>query len=116
VIGIRGSLQWSLLLITVVSGVLAFLFSRTGGGVETVETTVPVTVESTTTVPYDPVYYTVQKGDTLFRIAEKHAVSMEEVMRLNGITNPDKVDAGRVLELPAPTGFVAIAPSTTMKP
>jgi LysM repeat protein len=117
VLNIRGPLQWSLLGITVVSGVLAFLFSRSGDGTETVETTVPSTVESTTTtIAYEPVFYTVQSGDSLFGIAEKYSVSMEEVMRLNGITNPDKVFAGQVLELPAPTGFIAIAPSTTMQP
>jgi len=118
VLNIRGPLQWSLLGITVVSGVLAFLFAQDDGGSETVETTVPTTemVATTTTVPYEPIFYTVQSGDSLFGIAEKFSVSMEEVMRINGITNPDKVFAGQVLELPAPTGFVPIMSSTTMEP
>lgn len=116
-INVRGPLQWSLLVITVVSGVLAFVFSRVGEGTETVQTTVPSTVvTTTTTIPYEPIFYTVQSGDSLFGIAETHQVSMEEVMRINGITDPDKVYAGQVLELPAPTGFIAIAPSTTMQP
>jgi len=118
VLNIRGPLQWSLLGITVVSGVLAFLFAQDDGGSETVETTVPTTemVSTTTTVPYEPIFYTVQSGDSLFGISEQYSVSMEEVMRINGITNPDKVFAGQVLELPAPTGFVPIMPSTTMEP
>ena len=117
-LNIRGPLQWSLLGITVVSGVLAFLFAREDGGSETVQTTVPTTevVATTTTIPYDPVFYTVQSGDSLFGIAEQYQVSMEEVMRINGITNPDKVYAGQVLELPAPTGFVPVMSSTTMQP
>ena len=117
-LNIRGPLQWSLLGITVVSGVLAFLFAQDDGGSETVETTVPATevVATTTTVPYEPICYTVQSGDSLFGIAEKFSVSMEEVMQINGITNPDKVFAGQVLELPAPTGFVPIMSSTTMEP
>ena len=67
-------------------------------------------------MPYEPIFYTVQSGDSLFGIAEQFSVSMEEVMRINGITNPDKVFAGQVLELPAPTGFVPIMSSTTMEP
>jgi LysM repeat protein len=114
---LRGRLQWTLLAVTVVSGILAFYFSRQGAeeGIA-VETSVETTVVTTTTIPYDPVYYTVKSGDTLFRIAETYQVSMEKLMTLNGITNPDKVYAGQVLELPAPTGFVTIAPSTTMQP
>ncbi len=117
-LNIRGPLQWSLLGITVVSGVLAFLFARDGDSTETVQTTVPTTqvVATTTTIPYEPVFYTVQSGDSLFGIAEQYQVSMEEVMRINGITNPDKVYAGQVLELPAPTGFVPVMSSTTMQP
>jgi LysM repeat protein len=114
---LRGRLQWTLLGVTVVSGLLAFYFSRQGGDGELVApTTVATTVVTTTTIPYETVFYTVQSGDSLFRIAETYQVNMEELMRLNGITNPDKVYAGQVLELPAPTGFVAIAPSTTMQP
>ena len=114
---LRGRLQWTLLAVTVVSGILAFFFSRQDGEeAVVVETSVETTVVTTTTIPYDPVFYTVQSGDSLFRIAETYQVNMEELMKLNGITNPDKVFAGQVLELPAPTGFVAIAPSTTMQP
>ena len=114
---LRGRLQWTLLAVTVVSGLLAFYFSRQGGDGEiAAPTSVETTVVTTTTIPYEPVFYTVQSGDSLFRIAETYQVNMEELMKLNGITNPDKVYAGQVLELPAPTGFIAIAPSTTMQP
>ena len=114
---LRGRLQWTLLAVTIVSGLLAFYFSRQGGDDQVVvETTVATTAVTTTTILYEPVFYTVQSGDSLFRIAETNQVNMEELMKLNGITDPNKVYAGQVLELPAPTGFVAIAPSTTMQP
>ena len=62
---LRGRLQWSLLVISVVSGVIAMLLSLGGGEPKivvptTVETTIPA---STTTVYVDPVYYTIEPGD-----------------------------------------------------
>jgi len=37
-------------------------------------------------------------------------------MDLNGLTNPDRVEAGAELVMPPATGFVPVAPSTTMLP
>lgn len=42
--------------------------------------------------------YTVQKGDTLFRIARAHGLSVEELKRLNGLTS-DLLQPGQVLRL-----------------
>ncbi|MER3522465.1 MAG: septal ring lytic transglycosylase RlpA family lipoprotein [Thermus sp.] len=42
--------------------------------------------------------YTVQKGDTLFRIARAHSLSVEELKRLNGLTS-DLIQPGQVLRL-----------------
>lgn len=115
---LRGRLQWSLLAISLVSGILAVVSSR-GSGADTttdisvVESTV---LESTTTTTYVPVMYTVQMGDSLFQIAKSYNLNMKELMDLNGITDPDKVYAGQVLQLPAATGFVGFASSTTMEP
>ena len=117
---LRGRLQWSLLVISVLSGVIAVMLSRSDSGdsipvVTTVESTIPQTT-TTTTVYQEPVYYTVEPGDSLFGIAERFGLNMAELMNINGITNPDRVDAGQVLKLPAATGFVAVAGSTTMLP
>jgi LysM repeat protein len=79
----------------------------------TVESTIP---QTTTTVYQEPVLYTVEPGDSLFGIAERFSLNMAELMNINGITDPDRVDAGQVLKLPAATGFVAVAGSTTMLP
>jgi LysM repeat protein len=115
---LRGRLQWSLLVISVVSGIIAVMLSRQDSGdsisvVTTVESTIP---QTTTTVYQEPVLYTVEPGDSLFGIAERFSLNMAELMNINGITDPDRVNAGQVLKLPAATGFVAVAGSTTMLP
>src|SRR5699024_3369106 len=45
--------------------------------------------------------YIVQKGDTLFKIAKKHKVTVEEIIRLNThIANPDYIMPGMKIKLP----------------
>ncbi len=46
------------------------------------------------------VYYTVQAGDTLSGIASAYGISLENIIRANGITNPDVLIAGTVLSIP----------------
>jgi hypothetical protein len=41
---------------------------------------------------------------------------MQEIIDLNQLAEPDKLDAGDVLKLPSATGFVAVIPNTTAKP
>lgn len=115
---LRGRLQWSLLVISVLSGVIAVLLSRVGGEPKIVVPTTVVTSvpASTTTVYVEPVYYTIEPGDSLFAISKKFNLDMAELMAINNITNPDKVNAGDVIQLPVATGFVPVAPSTTMNP
>ena len=64
---LSGRLQWSLLAISVISGLIALVLSR-GNDTDSisVETTVESTVPATTTTVYsEPVYYTVNPGDSL---------------------------------------------------
>lgn len=44
--------------------------------------------------------YTVRAGDTLGAIAARYDVSIDELMRLNGLTNPNTLHIGQVLKVP----------------
>jgi murein tripeptide amidase MpaA len=44
--------------------------------------------------------YEVQPGDTLSGIAEREGVSLEALMELNGITDPNMIQVGQVLRIP----------------
>lgn len=41
--------------------------------------------------------YTVQRGDTLYRIARKHGTTIERIVADNDIPNPDRIYPGQVL-------------------
>lgn len=56
--------------------------------------------------------YTMRNGDSLHGIAIRHRVTVDELMRANGITDPTKVWAGAVLNVPAqPDAAAAPAPN-----
>ena len=44
--------------------------------------------------------YTVRYGDTLGAIAARYDLSIEDLMRLNGLTNPNALQIGQVLKIP----------------
>jgi LysM repeat protein len=52
---------------------------------------------------------TVREGETLSEIADRLGVPMSRLMKINGITDPDLVQAGRVLTIP---GGTAGSPAT----
>ena len=116
---LKGRLQWSLLAITITSGILSLVFAQRGDESSPPTTTAAVavtTVPPTTTIYVAPVRYIVQSGDSLFAIASKYMLDMKALMEMNGITDSDYVEAGQELIFPPATGFVPVAPSTTMKP
>lgn len=45
-------------------------------------------------------YYTIRCGDTLSAIAQRFGVNMWELARLNGIHDPNRIYAGRVIVIP----------------
>lgn len=51
---------------------------------------------------YEPRVYTVQPGDTLFKIAWQHGVDQRELARWNGLANPNLIRVGQRLRLTAP--------------
>ena len=113
-----GNLRKSLLAVTVVSGLLSLFFAQRGIETPPPTTIAPVetTVVVTTTIYVAPIRYVVQLGDTLFGIAETNRLDMRVLMEMNGITDPDRVEAGQELVFPPANGFIPVAPSTTMKP
>ncbi len=54
--------------------------------------------------PAAPVAYTVQSGDTLNKIARKFGGSAKDIIAANRIDNPDRVEAGTVLDIPQAGG------------
>lgn len=76
----------------------------------TAPTTAPTTAAPSTTLPQ---YYEVQRGDTLFQIADSYRLPMQAIMDLNGIEDPNDIQAGQILELPS-TDIVANALPTTV--
>lgn len=115
---LAGNLRKSLLAVTVVSGLLSLFFAQRGIEPPPPTTIAPVetTVVVTTTIYVAPIRYVVQLGDTLFGIAETNRLDMRVLMEMNGITDPDRVEAGQELVFPPANGFIPVAPSTTMKP
>jgi N-acetylmuramoyl-L-alanine amidase len=66
-----------------------------------VVTAPPVTVQPVTvTAPADTTPYVVQKGDSLSVIARRYGISVQDVMRLNNISDPNVIRVGQRLLLP----------------
>ncbi|MFN8419650.1 MAG: LysM peptidoglycan-binding domain-containing protein [Anaerolineae bacterium] len=57
------------------------------------------TIVPTQPAPYSQTYV-VQPGDTLYRVAARFGVSVDAIMRLNGIANPNLIYSGQVLRIP----------------
>lgn len=45
------------------------------------------------------IYYTVKKGDTLSTIAERYGTTYQNIAKLNGISNPNKIYVGQKLKI-----------------
>ena len=67
------------------------------------------------TLRSEVVYYTVQAGDTLAKIAGRYQVSVNQILRENVIPNPDIIEVGITLLIPTPS-FDLTAPSFKIIP
>ncbi len=64
-----------------------------------------------TPVPTRPDSYTIAPGDTLAELAERWGVSVEKIVRLNGITDPDQIWVGLQIAVPADGDAAATLPA-----
>lgn len=62
-------------------------------------TTVP---RATASLPSGPGYYTVKRGDTLYRIAMEHGHDYREIAAWNNIVNPASIKEGQILRVSPP--------------
>lgn len=111
---LRTRLQWLLAGSTVVFTLAAMFTAFTGDdSPPTTTTTTPTTLEVITTTTAAPKTYIVNPGDSLFSIAEQFGVDLNELVTLNGIVDVDKINAGDMLKLPAPTTTTTTESTTT---
>lgn len=47
--------------------------------------------------------HVVQSGENLYSIAARYGVSVQQIMRTNGITDPNMIFVGTVLRIPIPS-------------
>ncbi len=91
--------------------------SVSAGGVPTAALSLTEVVTPTATTRPVPVgdveEYEVQSGDTLGLIAQKYDVSVEDIMSVNQINNPDSLSAGMLLYIPLNPGDI---PTKTPEP
>jgi LysM repeat protein len=74
-------------------------------------TTTTTTLDVTTTTVL--LTYDIQPGDSLGKIAERFGVSVDDLMALNGITNPDHIEVGQTLTIPPPLPTTTLPASST---
>ncbi|MFT4865655.1 MAG: LysM repeat protein [Ilumatobacter sp.] len=80
-----------------------------------IRTTTSSTTIPGTTIPEDVrQFYVIKSGDTLAKIASSFAVTMQSLIDLNNIENPDNVPAGATLEIPAGILVVSDLPTITL--
>lgn len=62
--------------------------------------------------------YNIQKGETLWSIAQKFGTTVHDLVRLNNIENPDLIFPEEVLKIPEathnPSKFYVVQPSDTL--
>lgn len=68
--------------------------------IEPATPTPPVNVIEATPVPGSGQTYTVQRGDTLFTIAQRLGTTVAAIQRANNISDPNRISVGQVLIVP----------------
>ncbi len=76
--------------------------TATTAAVQAPTTTQPPRPTTSTTVIAAQLAYTIQDGDTLYSISRQFGVSVDVIIEVNNITNPDVIRAGDTLVIPPP--------------
>lgn len=77
------------------------------------------TTTSTSTIPGSTIpegvrrFYEIKRGDTLAGIARSLNVTVQSIIELNNIENPDNVPAGITIEIPTDVLLIDELPDTT---
>ncbi|MDR5751096.1 MULTISPECIES: peptidoglycan DD-metalloendopeptidase family protein [unclassified Caballeronia] len=57
--------------------------------------------------PVGPGFYRVERGDTVSKIARENRTSVQNIVRWNGLANPDAIEVDQVLRVVPPAGMAA---------
>ena len=99
---------------TVAVSACAVMVAACGGAKHTAApVAAPTTAATTTTTTIPPVTYTVQRGDTLSKIAKQFGGTVEALVAANHIANANSVAQGQVLVIPTPP-TTAPSPSSSI--
>ncbi len=77
-----------------------------------IRTTTTMTTTSTT-ISTDRIFYEVKPGEFLSTIAEGFDVPVQAIVELNGLADPNDIQAGQTIEIPTGVVLVADLPTTT---
>ena len=83
------------------------------GTLPPINSTTTTTIPVTTTTEYIPIQYEIAPGDGLRTIADQFGVDYQELITLNSILDPDHIEVGDVLDIPAPTTIPTTTTTTT---
>jgi lipoprotein YgeR len=62
--------------------------------------------------PVGPGFYRIERGDTLSGIARSNRTSVQNIVRWNGLTNPDAIETGQVLRVAPPANSATAGTAT----
>lgn len=66
-----------------------------------IRTTTSTSSTSTTSLPEGQKFYVIKRGDTLAVIAASFGVPVQSIVEINGLPNPDAIQAGQTIEIPS---------------
>ncbi len=66
-----------------------------------IRTTTSTSSTTTTSLPEGQKFYVIKRGDTLAVIAASFGVTVQSIVEINGLANPDAIQAGQTIEIPS---------------